>query len=246
MAYPVLNFCPWQAPIRTTAEHRARVVQLLEPHLPSHRAVEIVLAVLNPIHVTDPASTMLYRLLQHLGQMLSDRPLMVEGFPFLPLMLGPRGVLLQALLDQNMQPLSGARVRVPNRGVIELAKPVEPRAGLQWQHNWREIMRQSLFTDLAVRRPEFSGIEVGIDKKRTCFLHEWLEDAQRKMHVTLTLTGAQLTQKVLCAQGHAESDQCPVCGHPAEDQWHMFWECPATEQLRGDWFPEIPYHYYVS
>ena len=74
MAFPVLNFSPWQAPVAAVKELRAAVVQLVMPSLPRHRAPEIVTTVLQPAHVIDPSCTMLYRLLCHVALDLSQNP----------------------------------------------------------------------------------------------------------------------------------------------------------------------------
>ena len=156
-------------------------------------------------------------------------------------MIGPRGILLHALEELGMTPLRGARVREPNGAVVDICMPAEPRPREAWKHLWRELIRQAVYRDLVARRPEFGGVERGIDKTLTTYLFRRTQHQQRKLHIAMTLTGAQLTQKILYAQGQVETACCPRCGHPDEDTWHMFWECPAFQDARDVWYPEVPY-----
>ena len=243
MAYPVLNFCPWQAPPMSASNLRGQVVSLLMPQLPRHRAAEVVTTVLNPSHVTDPMCVMAYRLLCHVGAHLRSCPQDRERFPTQPILVGPFGVLVDLLNAIGLEVQSGAQVEVPGVGTISCTMPPVGRLEKTWRHNWREILRRAVYRNLAARRPSFSGIEGGIDKKLSSLLYGLLCDPRQQLHVAITLTVSQVTGASAHMMGQAQDDSCPHCDHPSEDQYHFFWQCPYWQEIRDLWFPEVPYAY---
>ena len=241
MAYPLLDFCPWQAPLVRALGLRTSVVDLLYPNIPTHRASEILTLVLNPAHTVDPFCTMFYRLLVYVGERLRANPQEVQQFPVFPAPLGPYGVIVAALESIGLRMRTLARVQVGTESCIDLVMPQNLEQQKRWLHDWRQVLRSSLMQQLACRRPVFADLQNGVDKGLSALLYNIVqEDPQRRYHVAMTLSGAQITGSLLFRQGK-QQDECPFCQAPEDGQMHLFWECPQLEEMRMAWFPVEPF-----
>ena len=244
MAGAVLNFSPWQAPPSAANKLRAPTVSTLYPRLPRHRCSEVLLHVLFAGHTLDPPGALLYRLLNAVAQQNAKSEPGEEHQPYLPSNLGPRSTLVMELENLGFRVEPGARVRYPGKGMLDLRMPTDVRERKVWQHNWREAIRQAIFTLVVDRRPEFQGIQGGIDRSATRLLSELLTHPRQRLHHAMTVSGAQVTSVLRMKMGFREDDCCPFCDQPGDSVWHRFWECVHWGEERMLWFeagiPDVP------
>eukprot|EP00973_Karenia_brevis_P083223 11538719-Karenia_brevis.AAC.1 len=103
-----------------------------------------------------------------------------------------------------------------------------------WQHEVREALRWATWKQAAARWSDMAGIQCGIDRPATLALlgSQMLNDCEKGI-LRAVLTGAMNTQVRLHKAGVVDGPCCPYCGTgEVEDVEHMWWHCPAWEQIR--------------
>ena len=244
MALKVLDYAPWQlVPKGQLSDVSAAIIGVLHPNLSRHRCVEIVLNLFHPGHTIDPHFLLIYRLIMAVGQHTRDHEPMHNQmtWPCAPLKLGLKSILWEALreVDIWIQPDSTAQT---GRGApISMRMPDQPERIAEWQHRWREALRNGLFVAAERRRPSYVGLAQGLNRPASRLLYDITEVQQWHFHLVSIASGACITEHAK-AYGHDGARQpCPWCDDPLEDDWHRHWVCPHWQDVRDLWMEGCDY-----
>ena len=204
------------------------------------RSNEILFTLLSQGHVVDPQQAWAYTCLCTLRRVLSRQPALVETWHRVvrhrldidnPRFAGPGKAFLSALK------LLGASVQDPFTMVIAGAGQTSTEVSLlsgdapKFQHQLREGLRHEQWQRLVRRRPDFAGLEHGVDRKATGCLNGKLRGLEA-YRLRVIQAGGVATMQRLHKQRRAESPLCPCCGLQPESTRHIFDECPHHEPLR--------------
>eukprot|EP00973_Karenia_brevis_P012822 1741401-Karenia_brevis.AAC.1 len=108
----------------------------------------------------------------------------------------------------------------------------------RWQHEVREGMRNALWKKAAARRQDMAGLQDGIDRVATLAAYNGrsLNDYDKGLLRSI-LSGAVRTGHQLHRSGLVDDSLCPFCGNGSiEDIEHLWWQCPAWDNIRRQYF----------
>ena len=132
--------------------------------------------------------------------------------------------------------------------------PLVGGAHAWWTHQIREGQRNRELKKLVKRRPHLEGAQHGLAVDIITSLFRWRGTekapeltAIEKGTLQSILADSITTQRRRFMQGKEETDRCPHCAKhwekkgelaPKEDQRHIWWECPAWEEIRKEHIEE--------
>ena len=101
-----------------------------------------------------------------------------------------------------------------------------------FEHVVRESLRRQEWASLARRRPNFGGLQDGVDRVATLVLQRRVLALDR-YRLRCIMSGAVNTRAHLHRVRVVESPTCPCCGQAPETWSHLFAECPAHATIRN-------------
>ena len=113
-----------------------------------------------------------------------------------------------------------------------------------WQKEVQEELRTVEWKKLAARRGTFQGVEKGVDRalsiRRTRKKGKCKWSPEDIGILSSVQTGANRLGYKLEAAGLADTKSCRLCGAAREDEMHMMWNCPKTQQVRSKYWRKDP------
>ena len=218
---------------------RAALIGVLKPALASGpRAQAAVVMLCLKAHRVDPMVSQLWRLLAEVRRAGSAASrLVLAAMWWESPISGPYSKLASELRALGFVPAPGDDgVILP--GFKKLTFSPQHCTLPEWQHLWREVLKDSALRKGTAHRSDFANLEgVSVDWPKTLkWHHGFVGIPSHRTALELVLTGGMLTNDRVHRRAARKSDQnCPWGCRRKDTQIHRFWSCRRFSELRQVW-----------